>query len=200
MDGLAVFFEDSGFEPFGDEVAKGGIIDALVKHSDHPGVVNPVEESSDVRFDDVVVFPEGKASGENSAGLPGRTAGTVSPAGFKKVLFVDGGEDVGGCHLQQFVFEHRDSQGPEFASGFGDHFPTHQFGPVSFAFEAINEPLEIVFEVACVLLAGDSVHSGGGTALESGKAGPEAVFIDQSVKVSEAGLRVFSGTIRYSPQ
>jgi hypothetical protein len=38
------------------------------------------------------------------------------------------------------------------------------------------------------------------TALELAEAGPEAVFVDQSVEVSEAGLRFFLGTFRYSPQ
>jgi hypothetical protein len=100
---LSVSVQDTGFQPFPDQMQKRLVINALFEHPNHPIVVNVVEEPLDVRLHYPAVPPVLQLIGQTLNRIVRTATWTIPIAASKEILLVNGLQDFCYCQLQQLI-------------------------------------------------------------------------------------------------
>jgi hypothetical protein len=64
MDDVSIRLQDTGLQPFPDQVEQGPVLDAQAQHVQQPGMVNVVEEAFDIYLDQIPLPPGLQVEGE----------------------------------------------------------------------------------------------------------------------------------------
>src|SRR5712691_436261 len=113
-------------------------------------MINVVEEAFNVRFYHVGVRAKLEMTGEVSYRISCPNLLPVPVATRHKVWFIDGFEDTGYCHLEDFVLGGRDAQRAQGAVALRYVVPTDQLRPVALVFDSLHEGGDMVMQAAPV--------------------------------------------------
>src|SRR5438128_3543834 len=159
-----------------------------------------IEVSFDVRFYHIVVRAKLQMTGEVSHRISCPNLLPVTVATRQKVWFIDGVEDTGYCHLEEFVLRGRDAQRAQGAVTLRDRVPSDKLRPVALGFDSLHERGDMVVQTVPIGSCTDAVYPGR-RALIAQRPAAEHIGDRQHAKEIAKSVRlILSSFLRYSLQ
>jgi hypothetical protein len=165
-----------------------------------PGFAWRTEEPLDVRFYHTVVPPELKLNGQPVNGVQRSHLRPVPIATAQKLLLIDGLQYPRDGELPPLLLDGGDASRAQLAIPFRDVPPSDAFGTVSLPLESLHEGVNVLIEMALIVLRTDAVHPRGCLLADVPPALFETRLVEQLIEVTEPMFRVLLGLLRYALQ
>src|SRR6266404_4496831 len=146
-------------EPFLDQPHDAPICYPMLDEFHKPFVRNSIEKAFDVQIQHPVHFSRQQSRVQSIQRLMLAAPGPEPVRKPEKVRFVDGIQHLDRRALDDFVFQHRNSERSLPPIGLGDKYPTHRLRSVRSSFQPFGKILEISLQFLAVMPPRFSIHA-----------------------------------------
>src|SRR6266478_2974308 len=159
--------QHAGVQPFLDEPHDASVRHPLLDELHQPFVGKTIEKAANVHIEHPVHFLRQQSGVERIQRIMLASPRPESVRETKEVGFVDSVQHLDGRALDEFVFQHRNSERSFPPVALVDVRPTHRLGPIRSSLQPMGEILEIILESLAVVPPRLPIHTGRGFLLQA---------------------------------
>ena len=185
-------------EPFLDQSHDAPVRNPVLDELHQPFARKHIEKAANVQIQHPVHLLRQQSGVERIQRVMLASPRSESIRKVEEIRFVDSVQHFDGCALDDFVFQHRNSERSFPPVALADVRPTHRFRSVRSSLQPMGEILEVVLEGLAVVPPRLPIHPGRGFLLQT-EVGPAQGFqvVDVVKKRCEPRLLILTGCLRF---